>query len=735
MKKFLITLIIIAFGLPGLTEQSVEQAYETLNNLEQHFFEAPVVPEPEISVQKSGETKNDKKSSDTFKYNKPYFMKMRIKLMNALNERQKISDEKYLQRQKKLEAKERQKEDEKFKYQLNDIKYVEYDGEDAAEIKVKDLKKEPKPQKPEIVTGGVSEQTTKNEMLLDCDKISVNEETGEIEAIGKPVLILPEQNIKLTSDKMYYNNDANILKAVGNVVLLKDGMPVYGDYMQINMNEENIFMDNVNAAPPKLRLSAKTAVSEQDKLILTDGRLYSENSTKYRFISRMIGPAFSNMVIDEEDRSSLMGNGDSHFKISASHILVNPKKYTDTVTVKDAEIYHNDKYLFTLPSFTAHTDKNQGYVEANYPEFGSMSRLGSFFGPGLVLDTPFNSSVKLIPFINYKKDLGIGGAVKYHSAFNTTNFMYGSSNDIFVLRGKQILDENLFLQYGANAYMDNWFLGRRMPKYNVELVYHKGTKIKDFVAEGKDLTFNHRASFGYMQDGDWNMHTEHIQSSDIGTTRLRYMAEAVQSVYKHEDKENRRILDFDIVMQGSAAVYGTGDTQFIGRIGPRIHTQYKYWMQDLGYFLSAYSDHTPMPVYDMYRYGHSSVYLREAFRVNKYLSVGWSGTVTLTNDSPNGKPFQENAFYVSLGPDDFKVNLGYDIMRRMTYFTVALLLDTKDTVVNFDKMEIKNPEMLGRAEKEDDNVAFKQADNTPKVKKNLQYAQVIDIEDPDKEQI
>lgn len=28
-------------------------------------------------------------------------------------------------------------------------------------------------------------------------------------------------------------------------------------------------------------------------------------------------------------------------------------------------------------------------------------------------------------------------------------------------------------------------------------------------------------------------------------------------------------------MQGSAALYGTGDTQFIGRVGPSVHLQYK----------------------------------------------------------------------------------------------------------------------------------------------------------------
>ena len=102
------------------------------------------------------------------------------------------------------------------------------------------------------------------------------------------------------------------------------------------------------------------------------------------------------------------------------------------------------------------------------------------------------------------------------------------------------------------------------------------------------------------------------------------MTEVDQSLFKKIDKVNRKALELSMVMQGSAAVYGTGDTQFVGRIGPRLHSQYKYWMQDLTYFISGYSDHTPMPVYDMYRYGRSNIRLREAFRVNKYLTVGWA---------------------------------------------------------------------------------------------------------------
>ena len=75
-------------------------------------------------------------------------------------------------------------------------------------------------------------------------------------------------------------------------------------------------------------------------------------------------------------------------------------------------------------------------------------------------------------------------------------------------------------------------------------------------------------------------------------------------------------------------------------------------------------------------------------------------------------------------------------MRKTTYFTVAMLIDTKGTTVEFDKMEIKNPERLGKSDrkKENDDVAFKQSAVSP-VAPKLQYAEVIDIEDPNKESI
>ncbi len=615
--------------------------------------------------------------------------------------------------------------------------------------------------------GGVNEQVTEKELQLDSEYISYDDETGDIIATGRPNLFIPPQDTRVIADKMTYNQDSNILKGMGNVYVIKNGMPTLADYIEVDMNEETMLMDNIHSRTENMIMDAKKAMQKDSLLIFNDGYIHSDKSEVYRMSSRMVGPRFSSMIVDAEDQSLFFGDptgNQLHFNVEK--IYVEGRKNHDVFTMKNIEISRKGKYWFTWPSLTAYTNKNRDYFEANYPEFGSRRKLGMFIGPGFVFGGPGGSVIKAIPFLNYQHgDFGFGGALKYRNTYNSTELGYGSAADIFFLKGIQRLDDNLFFQYAANSYMDEWFLGARMPKYMAEVYYDKGYRKKNFLMEGKDLTFRHRLGFGFMEDNDRNYYGEKIKSNEISTSRLRYMAEIKQSLYSYERPEDRFYFNFGIAMQGSAAVYGTGDTQFIARIGPRAHIQYKNWMQDIGYFQSGYSDETPLPRYDMYRYGNSCLYISEIFRINKYLSVGWSGNINLSDDSPNGKMFQENRFVVALGPDDLKVRLGYDFVRQTTYFGFDVAFDTKGTSVNYGRLEIKNPERLGQKEKrEERQLAFApakvqdsvvetegrsteetNAENTgfifpkkqkPKVKaKVLEYAQVIDIEDPNKETI
>lgn len=134
-----------------------------------------------------------------------------------------------------------------------------------------------------------------------------------------------------------------------------------------------------------------------------------------------------------------------------------------------------------------------------------------------------------------------------------------------------------------NAYIDDWFLGMRMPKPEGELVYQPSNVYKNFMGKDKDMMFTQRLAGAWIQDGSagngfsapgykWDENGE-------STMRFQYMNEIAQTIYKYNDITtspfNARL---EIVGQGAATLYGTGDTQMIARIGPRIHSQYKYWM-------------------------------------------------------------------------------------------------------------------------------------------------------------
>lgn len=602
--------------------------------------------------------------------------------------------------------------------------------------------------------GGVNEEVTERQLILDAENVNYDDETGDMVATGRPILVLPPQNVKIIADKMTYNEDSNILKGIGNVIVFKDGMPTKGSYLEVDMNEETMVMDNMETISETTIMDAKKGIQKDGLIVLHDGNFHSEESQVYRLMSRMVGPRFQNMIVPREAQALFFGDPTgNNVRLDIDSIYVDARKNHDVFKAKGIKVYKDGKYLFRWPSLTAYTNKERDYFEANYPEFGTRRKVGLFVGPGFVFGGPGGSVIKAIPFLNYQHKFGFGGAVKYFNTFNRTELGYASAADIFFLKGIQRLDDHLYLQYASNSFMDEWFLGRQMPKYMAEVYYDRGYTTKDFLTKGMNLGFRHRFGVGLMEDNDRNFYGERLKSGGISTTRFRYMAELNQHIWGYTDEERRIAANLGVVMQGSAAVYGTGDTQFIGRVGPRLHLQYKNWMQDIGYFLSGYSDHTPLPRYDTYRYGHQSVYLSEAFRLCKYLSVGWAGNINLSDDAPNGKMFQENAFLFSIGPDDLKITLGYDFVRQTTYFGFNVAFDTKGTTVTYKKMEIKNPERLGKNQNDDGTekrkiafssakddsevpVANKSVKSSAKQKPQvLEYAQVIDIEDPDKETI
>ncbi|MBO6086992.1 LPS-assembly protein LptD [bacterium] len=718
MKKYLfITVLILSLNIQNAKCEDVFANPDALGNIQETFYQAP-------SIQVSND--DDKAEDESALRGTPWFKKTRIKITNFIREKD-------YQRTQRLLEKEKAKEKTQLEEDYGDI------PEELKESEVQPISDENTPE----LAGGVREHVAPNEVQLDADNIDFDNQTADVIATGSPVVYFPPQKTTIKADKLIYNTESNKLKAIGNVEVIKDGNSIYGDFLQINMNEETSVMDNVKTENTFLKITARTSEMDEKTLTLYDGKMVADNSFVLRLESQMIsGINFDDMLVKEEDKSSLSDAiGETAIKIKAKDVIVNAKKDHDTFTLKKAEVNYGDIGLFNIPSLTIHTNKKHNFFEANYPEFGSVGQLGMFAGPGFVFDTPLQggSTLKVIPIINNKSGIGFGGMLKYMSPTNQTMMAYGSSADVFVLRGIQHLDDKLYLQYGSNSYMDEGFIGPRMAKYDAELIYRDSSTIKDFLGKDKNLFFDQRAGIGYMQNTTYDNMDEKFAKDDTATMRMRYMASANQDLFKYIDKENQKMFRLGVSMQGSAAVYGTGDTQFIGRVGPNVKTQYKRWMQDIYLYLSAYQDGTPMQMYDSYRYGHTNLMIREAFRICKYLSVAWAGSFALADDAPNGNFMQENTFIIAVGPDDVKLQLGYDWLREQTYFAIVVAMDTKGSSLEYDKMVIKNPDRLAKSNEEE--VELKVFDNPensekPKAKlKKMMYAEVIDIEEPDRESI
>ena len=543
-----------------------------------------------------------------------------------------------------------------------------------------------------------NKQEVKNEdpgenIVLDCDNMDYDTERYCLYATGNVKVLFVNQQTTVKADKITYDRMNNTIKAEGNVKIIKNGQTIEGDYIFVDMNEENALIENPVTQTATVEMRANKGYVYGDKIVQEDGFVQVDHSYPINFRSSTTGPRLSGMILPKnQSLSDDMQKG--LIKVKAKEIIITQKGEHETIAVKHADVKKGKWTMLKVPAIKMYTNKNHDYAETNIWELGSMRDLGMYIGPGFVFELPKGSVLKAIPILTYNDRFGVGMLGRFNSGTNLTQAAYGTSKSKVILRGKQKLDDNLYFQYGINDYLDEWWLGKRRPKYGADLVYQNEYESKNFLLKNHSSKFTHRFDLGYYHDIDRDKHFKKLKTNNIGTTRARYMMNASQNLYNYRNEDKQTALSLNVDAQLSAALYGTGDTQIIGRVGPRLHTQWRRWMQDIGLFESAYEDKSPMPVFDAYRYGRTNVYLREYLRICKYLTVSWFGSVNLSGDAPNKDTFQENAFYVSVGPDDLKFSFGYDFIRENTFFTMEVLLDAKGTRVDYDKMVIKQDKRL-----------------------------------------
>ncbi len=564
----------------------------------------------------------------------------------------------------------------------------------------------------------------KEDIILDCNNVDYDTPNYLIKATGDVNIEFVKQKTVVKADILTFDRINNTIKAEGNVRIIKGGQVVTGDYIFVDLNEENALIENPLSYTDSIQIRSKKGYVYGDRLVQEEGKIEITEDYPINFRSGRKGPIMQRMLVPEEENfTEDLGNG--LIKMRADSIKIKQKGDLEVLAIKRGKISKGNHTILKIPAIKVYTNKNHDYAETNFWEIGYYRGLGLYTGPGWVFELPKGSVLKAIPFLNYYEGVGIGGMGRFQSGTNETTVAYGTASKKFFVSGKQELDDNLFLQYSVNSYMDEWFLGRRRPKYGVGLVYKKDYASEGFLIPKQMSSFAHRIEGGYYHDLDFDSHYEKIPSSGhMGTTRFRYMAEARQSLFNYSNPEKLTAFSLNVLSQLSAALYGTGDTQVIGKIGPYVHMQYKRWMQDLGYSFNAYEDNTPMARYDAFRYGSQYLYLREYLRICKWLTVSWFANINTTNDSINGKRLQENTFYISVGPEDVKLHLGYDFARETLRAAIEVMMNAKGANVEYNTFEIRQDKKAKKenrpVEKQNDNLAPTQ----PRV---LQRAVVEDV--------
>ena len=543
------------------------------------------------------------------------------------------------------------------------------------------------------------EKDETEDIILDCENVDYDTDSYCVIATGNAIVNFVKQETIVKAEKITYDRINNTIKAEGNVEIHKNGQVINGEYIFVDMNEENALIEKPITRTATIEIKSQRGYVYGDKIVQENGSVTVDESFPINFRSLNNGPWMSRMLKPEsEEFIDAKSKDNSVIRLKTRDILISQKGDLEVITLKKASVFKGKRKILKVPSLKIYTNKNFDFVDTNSWELGSYRGLGMFVGPGFVFEVPGGSVLKAIPMLNYHSGFGIGAIARYSSASNWTQAAYGTVDDRFMIRGKQKLDDNLYIQYAMNDYMREWFLGRRRPKYGASLVYDKGYSQEGFLLKGRTSSFAHRVDLGYYHDYDRDKHFDQLKGSEMGTTRARYMAQANQTLFTRQSIEKQKAISLDLVGQVAASLYGTGDTQTIGRIGPVLHTQYKRWMQDIGYFQSVYQDNSPLQVFDGYRYGKSNVYLREYLKLNKYLTLSWFGSLNISGDSPDNKNFQENCFYITFGPEDIKFSLGYDLVRENTHFMVEVMMDAKGSEIEYEKLEIKQDKKAKKRE-------------------------------------
>ncbi len=536
----------------------------------------------------------------------------------------------------------------------------------------------------------VKAEKDKSAITIDSKVLEYFDERGEVEARGN-VVVKSSTGTVITSDRAIYDKNANIVKLFGNVVLKKDANVINGEYMLVDLNEENALIDSpiINIGSV-IRLHAAEGYAYTDRFEAINGNVELARKVEMCLQTSGFNKYDSMLIQDDVVSFDTKKQRLSPYKIKTKEILVKPGKDHDSLILKNADLYYKKTKLVSMASMELFADKEMNQIEANIPlEIGSISHFGQYVGLGYIFKLPMGGNLKVAPALVYDDEFGVGVLGRLKTKRLNLEAAWATSSENLIVDGEYNFTDRLKADFARHAYKDEWFIGSKRAGHLAQLVYEDSYNVRDI-----DAVFKQRFTAGYASD----YQTEHQERDNYGTMRLRWQAELRKHIMGISNEEQDMYLNFGALTQTMATVYGTGETFALVRGGPYIDSRIKNWQSRIRYAIGGTNGRSPFE-FDEYTYGKSSIDIDESLKLGKYLSVGYRGVISPLKDNDDKDLLTENRFYAIAGPEDIKVAFSYDTIRSSVNFDFMFLLGTDSTNIEYDKITVREPDKLQKTDR------------------------------------
>lgn len=567
-------------------------------------------------------------------------------------------------------------------------------------------------------------------------------------ATGSVHMIISEQNSELYTDKLTYDQNQDLAIAEGNVVIIKNGQRTEGTYAKIDLTRKSALINDTATVISAVKVKAKQSFVNNNEIQMENGRLIISGVMFQRLamqgglsnLSQSTGKGsnqarlkreyskkvfqnrslFNQLTIDQQETLNKLQTFDaskdnfsespdklSRFSMKARDIeIVRHKDGYDDITLHHPSLYAGKHKLFNMPDTDFSYDNGAKSFQYLGPDVGSNRAYGgAYAGPGWDFHLG-RGSLRVSPFASYgspgfwssngkdgkqiSNGLGVGGIMHYRDPDTTVDVAYNSHvGSPILFADRRIYGDSVHLMVSHNDIYQNGLLGQNeRPTYIAQLTDYR--VLKQF----SKFQLSSFESLGYAKDNFYpNFRESYFISSQgkspqtLGRAQFQLQLQNTSPLFRFG-----KYAAVGMRAQLLTSAYTSSDYVALGRIGPTLNLNLlgNRLQSSLGYTLSHSIGKSPF-VFDSYYGGAQNVSMNNLFRINKYMSIGNSGSFSLNRDNAKKALAVGNMFYMMVGPTDLKATIGYDFINSRSYFGFNYYPGPSNTVVNFDKMRVTQP--------------------------------------------